>query len=314
MRVDAEGTLLAVNEAGLGLLRAESLDVVLGTNLLSYLTDETERPECAAFFHDAAHSLRGSREVTLRDVAGHTHIVEIHAVAYPASPDQTPSVSVTLRDVSRTYALTQSLIDTTDRYAQVERTLATLREQETADLAAVQETRERVECLERERDAARQALAGLEGQYADLERALQTAHDQRGELERSLQIAGAHQAELEHSLQAAHAQRGDLERAIQEQRAAANDARSALAAIEASSAADHARAEAEIAAARDDARRAREAWSGHESVRRDAEQRRHFVEEAVTRLAVEIGLFPSASAAPADGDAAQNDGEPRSAW
>ena len=96
MRVDAAGTLLAVNDAGLALLGADSLDVVLGTSFLLYLPDEDARGGCAAFFNDAAHGLRGSRELRMRSVNGNGHLVEAQAIAYPGAADQTPSVIVTL--------------------------------------------------------------------------------------------------------------------------------------------------------------------------------------------------------------------------
>jgi hypothetical protein len=88
MRLDAAGTLLAVNDAGLALLGADSLDVVLGTSFLSCVTDEDARPLCVAFLHDAAHGLRASRELTLRGFNGELHVVEVQAVPYPGAADQ----------------------------------------------------------------------------------------------------------------------------------------------------------------------------------------------------------------------------------
>ena len=243
MRVDATGTLLAVNDAGLALLGADSLDLVLGTSVLSFLPDVAARAGCAAFLHDAAHGLRGSRELRLHSVSGDEHIVEAQAIAYPGASDQTPSVTVTLRDISRTHALTQSLIDASDRHAQLEHAHATERERWIADRSALDSALDRSQHLERERDEARAALSALEA-------------------------ALAHQRE---------------------------------------------QADADVAAARDDARRARDAWSDHEAVRRQAEQRRQFVENAVARLAVEIGLVPKETG---DGEhaVAGDDGEARSAW
>lgn len=353
MRVDDAGTLLAVNDAGLALLGTDSLDRVLGTSFLSFLTDEAARADCAAFLHDAAHGLRGSREMRLRGVSGHEHIVEAHAIAYPGAPDQTPSVTVTLRDVSRTHALTRSLIEASERQSELELASATERERWIADRSELDAVLGRSQNLERERDEARTVVADWEARHDALERAHEVERAERAELARVLdheresadgrlaEIAAAHErqiaeqaashaarvtalesdlagarqdaTQLRTALDAAQAAARDADVALASARAAADEARAALSATEAALAEDRDRAAADIAAARDEARRAREAWSDHEAVRREAEQRRQFVEHAVARLAVEIGLIAGETGTGID-DRTGDDGEARSAW
>jgi hypothetical protein len=354
MRVDATGMLLAVNDAGLALLGADSLDLVLGTSLLAYLPDEDARGGCAAFLNDAAHGLRGSRELRMRSEAAGGRLVEAQAIPYPGASDQTTSVIVTFRDVSRTHALTHSLIEASERHAQLEEAQAAERERWIADRTAIDNLLGRGDDLERERDEARATLVDWQARNADLERTLEAERAERAELARAIEdqrvASEGHLAEVASDLQRRMAEQAaqhaasmtalesdfaaasdevrqlqtslaeaqsaarEADLALAEARSAATEARSALAASEAAFSQQREQSEADIAAARDDARRARDAWSDLDSARREAERRRQLVEGAVARFAAEIGLLPSEPGTPETGAVDSADSEAQSAW
>ena len=120
LRIDAKGTLLAVNQVGLGLLGGHSLEHALGTSFLS-LVAEDGRESCRQLLESASNGQDGSAEVELRGLTGTVRAVELHAVTHPGAPDAAPSAMVTLRDVTQARVLAQSLETASARQADVER-------------------------------------------------------------------------------------------------------------------------------------------------------------------------------------------------
>jgi DNA repair exonuclease SbcCD ATPase subunit len=114
-----KGSLLAVNQVGLGLLGAHGLEHALGTSFLG-LVAEDGRESCRQLLESASNGQDGSLEVELRGLTGTVRAVEVHAVAHPGAPDAAPSAMVTLRDITRARVLAQSLEAASTRHADVE--------------------------------------------------------------------------------------------------------------------------------------------------------------------------------------------------
>jgi PAS domain S-box-containing protein len=168
LRIDAQGTLLAVNQAGLGLFEAERLDQVLGTSIAGYL-DAEARPSCAALLQDAVQGRGGSLETELRGLNGTAHLLELHAVAHPGAPDATPSVLVTLRDITKPRKLQRLLEEAAACAAEVNGAFAAERQQRALELEQLQRLQVRHEDAEREMARLREQLAAGDQQRAALQ-------------------------------------------------------------------------------------------------------------------------------------------------
>jgi PAS domain S-box-containing protein len=116
-RISKEGTFLAINESGLDMLGAQSLEQVLGTSLLN-MVDADERKACQAFIDRAVGGQRGSCEVDLIGLTGTRHTFELHASAHPGAPDSLVSVLISFRDVTESRRLEQSLVEAATRQAE----------------------------------------------------------------------------------------------------------------------------------------------------------------------------------------------------
>ena len=81
-RVSKEGTFLAINEAGLSTLGAQSLEQILGTSLMNMVPSE-ERKACQGLLDRAMGGQRGSFEVDLVGLTGSRHTFELRANAHP---------------------------------------------------------------------------------------------------------------------------------------------------------------------------------------------------------------------------------------
>ena len=109
-RVGKDGTFLAINEAGLSMLGAQSLEQILGTSMVSLVSSD-ERKNCQTFLERTAAGQRGSLEVDLVGLTGTRHTLELHACPHPGAPDAIASVLITFRDVTESRRLEQSLVD-----------------------------------------------------------------------------------------------------------------------------------------------------------------------------------------------------------
>ena len=185
LRIDVNGTLMAVNQAGLGVLGAGSLAEVLGTSFLAYLDDSQGAP-CRRLLEDAGHGLGGSLEIDLRGLTGTPHALEIHAVPHPGAPDATPSVMVTLRDVTRARQLAHVIEDAVARQVDADNLLQSA-------LQDLQQQQSRYDALLAERQQAGQQV---EAEHADFRQRLTAAAEETtravaraGELERAMEDA-----------------------------------------------------------------------------------------------------------------------------
>ncbi|MBI4266262.1 MAG: PAS domain-containing protein [Acidobacteria bacterium] len=176
MRVGLDGTLLAVNDAALGLLGARGLAQALGTTLIDRI-----HGDAATVWADFAGRVweagSASVECEMRDLGGVRRAVILQAVALPAHPDGIDSLLVAGRDVSTARRLQASLREQEDlrRSAQDALREAT---------ASVQQLQARVDRLTAERDQLQAALDATRGDrdalavaLAELKSALSTAID-----------------------------------------------------------------------------------------------------------------------------------------
>lgn len=169
-RVSKDGTFLAINEAGLSMLGAQTLEQVLGTSLMN-MVEADERKACQAFIDRAAGGTRGSFEVDLVGLTGARHTLELHASAHPGAPDGVGSVLISFRDVTESRRLEQSLVDAAARQTEREAAWEIERKQLVAD-------------LELARKAQSDQFAADE-QLTELERRLAEGHEARAAIERA---------------------------------------------------------------------------------------------------------------------------------
>jgi PAS domain S-box-containing protein len=163
-RVSKEGTFLAINEAGLSMLGAQSLEQILGTSLMNMVPTE-ERKACQGFLDRAMGGQRGSFEVDLVGLTGSRHTFELHANAHPGAPDAIASVLISFRDVTESRRLEQSLVEAAARQAEQE--------------AEHEAERKRLQTdLELARKAQSDQFA-VDEQLTELERRLAEANDER---------------------------------------------------------------------------------------------------------------------------------------
>jgi PAS domain S-box-containing protein len=188
-RVGKDGTFLAVNEAGLSMLGAQSLEQVLGTSLMNMVQGE-DRKACQAFIDRAMGGQRGSFEVDLVGLTGSRHTLELHASAHPGAPDAVPSVLVSLRDVTESRRLEHSLVESATRQAEQEAAHDAERKRLLAD-------------LELARKAQSDQFAADE-QLTELERRLAESNDERAALQKTFaeEIARLQEALAEQRRQA----------------------------------------------------------------------------------------------------------------
>ncbi len=169
-RVGKDGTFLAINEAGLSMLGAQSLEQLLGTSLMSLVATE-EHPACRTFLDRAMGGQRGSFEADLVGLTGSHHTFELHASAHPGAPDGIASTLISFRDVTESRRLERSLVEASTRQA----------EQEAAHEA---ERRRLLSDLELARKSQSDQFAADE-QLTDLERRLAESHDERVALQKA---------------------------------------------------------------------------------------------------------------------------------
>lgn len=172
-RVGKDGTFLAVNEAGLSMLGAQTLEQVLGSSLLS-MVDQAERGTCQALIERALDGQRGSCEADLTGFTSSHQTLELHATAHPGAPDGIPSVLISFRDVTESRRLEQSLVDAAARQAEQEAEWALERNRLRAELAAAARTEtdqfaldEQFTQLERQLAEALEVQAALRSGHAE---------------------------------------------------------------------------------------------------------------------------------------------------
>lgn len=195
-RIARDGTFLAINEAGLSMMGAQTLEQILGTSLMN-MVEVDERKACQAFLDRAAGGTRGSFEIDLVGLTGARHTLELHASAHPGAPDGISSVLISFRDVTESRRLEQSLVDAAARQAEREAAWEAERKQLVADFELARKAQsdqfaadEQLTELERRLAEAHEARVALERAHAeDVERLTAALADERRKLD--LQLAAA---------------------------------------------------------------------------------------------------------------------------
>ena len=195
-RVSKDGTFLAINEAGLSMLGAQTLEQILGTSLMN-MVEADERKACQAFIDRAAGGTRGSFEVDLIGLTGSRHTLELHASAHPGAPDAIASVLISFRDVTESRRLEQSLVEAAARQTEQEAAWETERTRLVADVELARKAQsdqfavdEQLTELERRLAEGQEARAALERVHAEeVERLKASLTEERRKLD--LQLAAA---------------------------------------------------------------------------------------------------------------------------
>lgn len=207
-RVGKDGTFLAVNEAGLAMFGASTLDQVLGTTLYDLLSAE-ERKTSKAFLERVVAGHRGSVEVELRGLTGRQHTLELHAAPHPGAPDGLASALVTFRDVTEARRLEQSLVEAMARQTEQEATHEIERSRLQAELESVRASLEGRAVQEDEQvGALERRLAEAEARHAEVNErqaaeiaGLTEALDEQGRIiaEQTARLARLAALEAEHA-------------------------------------------------------------------------------------------------------------------
>ena len=186
IRVALDGTLLAVNEAGLKLLGTEVLHQVLGRSLVDWL-QSAQRPQWAAFADRVWAESSGSIECELVDQAGTHRVVLFQGMALREHPDGIRSMLVSARDASTTRRLEHTLEQEGQDRQQADGSPAQLD-------ATVAGQRRLLEQLQ-QGEAERQRLQGLlSGQEGERERLVTVQATERARMQQTL--AEEHQLAL----------------------------------------------------------------------------------------------------------------------
>jgi PAS domain S-box-containing protein len=198
MRVGSDGSVLAVNDAGLATIGAERHEQVLGTSFTDRLPDD-DRASFLAFIKRVATGHRGSLVVDLNAFTGHHSTMQVRATAHPGAPDGIESVLLTLLDITESRRLEQSLVEAMTRKADEEAAYETERErlavelrgalesQSDADtrLAEIAELKRRVDGLEHDRQRSTERHAAeLQALTEALEQGRQVNQEQTAHLQR----------------------------------------------------------------------------------------------------------------------------------
>jgi PAS domain S-box-containing protein len=183
IRLAKDGTFLAVNEGGVSALGAERLDQLLGTSLAALLRAD-DRNSLLVFLEKITAGNRGSTEIELTGLTGTRHTMQLHAAPHPGAPDGIDSLLATLRDVTESRKLEQSLVQAMARQTEQEAAHEAERARLAAELAEARslghaaETNE-IAALERKLAEAAELRSQLTTQHAAEIEGLTEALDER---------------------------------------------------------------------------------------------------------------------------------------
>jgi PAS domain S-box-containing protein len=200
-RLAKDGTFLAINQAGLSMLGATTLEQVLGTSIMNLVPAE-ERKGCQAFIERAIGGQRGSFEVDLIGLTGSRHTLELHASAHPGAPDNVTSALISFRDVTESRRLEQSLVEASQRQAEHDAAHDAERKRLLADLELArraqtdQSADEQLTELERRLGEMQEERAALQKAHQE---ELQRLHDSLAEQRRNADAQAAAVARLDGS-------------------------------------------------------------------------------------------------------------------
>ena len=224
VRLEGDGTFLAVNQQGLALFGARSLEEILGSSLIG-LVKANEREGCRSLVASATKGEPGSLEVDLVGLTGPPRTFELRAVAYPPAPDGVPSALVSFRDITDAIRLSRSLVEAVEAQTELGLAYAAERSQLVADLELARQEQSRQSESGGRLTELEQRLAALNEERT----ALETAHDaeiarlresqaeerQRSEAESNAAVArldatGRELAQLQARCEALESERGPL--------------------------------------------------------------------------------------------------------
>jgi PAS domain S-box-containing protein len=183
VRLGRDGTFLAVNEAGVSALGAERLEQLLGTSVGALLTTD-ERNSLLVFLDKVASGNRGSIEIDLTTLTGTRHTMQVHAAPHPGAPDGIESLLATLRDVTESRRLEQSLVEAMAKQTEQEAAHEAERARLAAELAEARSLGKAAEAnevaaLERKLAEAAEMRSALAMQHAAEVEGLTEALDER---------------------------------------------------------------------------------------------------------------------------------------
>jgi PAS domain S-box-containing protein len=209
VRLGKDGTFLAVNESAMSALGAERLDQLLGTSISGLLPPD-ERNPLQLFLERISTGHRGSLEIDLTALTGTRHTMQLHAAPHPGAPDGIESLLVTLRDVTESRRLEQSLVEAMARQTEQEAAHEVERARLAAELAearklGVAAEANEIAVLERKLAEAAELRAALSLQHAAeveglteaLEERTRISDEQAAKLNEAAATAAHLKAELE---------------------------------------------------------------------------------------------------------------------
>ena len=180
LRVKTDGRLLAVNDAGMQILGANTLEQVLGESLADRLVLD-QRQRWSDFASRVWVDTSGSLECTLVDAAVGDRRVLLQGIALRDHPDGKESVLLTIRDLSATRRLELALEEETRRRQSLEEIQVDLDREVQHDRLAL---------MLEQSDAERQRIeAEHDAAQAQFEQSLAEAHQQQQRLKEQLSVS-----------------------------------------------------------------------------------------------------------------------------
>jgi PAS domain-containing protein len=157
MRLAADGTVFAANDAALALLGVTSAARALGQSFTNWLPAD-EHARWRAFCDGVLTGVSASIECDINGPAGDRHAVLFHGVSLCDHPDGTPSMAVAARAVSGQRQLEAAIVELEAQLRERDKQWAQARER----LAEAETLRRRIDQLRFDIEARDAALAEAE--------------------------------------------------------------------------------------------------------------------------------------------------------
>ena len=117
MRVESDGTILAMNIAALDMVDAKRAEQLVDQSWYDRVELDA-RAACRDFIERAARGERGSLKCQIEGLAGTLRWVGMHAVTAPVDTDGAPSALVAIHDLEKTRTLEAGLEEALEEYRQ----------------------------------------------------------------------------------------------------------------------------------------------------------------------------------------------------